>query len=249
MIAICIGERLCSVGLLRSAKKKRKDRYTEEDIQRSQLNGFPPFWAFVWPGGYGLTRYIQENESLFDGLQDTTVLDFGCGCGSATIAAQRAGARTVICNDIDPLAVLMTSINCARNCESLQTAKLFGTTQNCLSSTIDDVVGLVKYCENKNVPSVSITDVGVVSTISCGRRIILVGDMLYDGDIGPAVLRLVNGLVDRGWAVYIGDPGRDFAKRHLDAMRTENVAEYELPSELKAQNNGLLSVCVRRLLS
>ncbi|KAK6009891.1 hypothetical protein OSTOST_25151, partial [Ostertagia ostertagi] len=42
-------------------------------------------------------QYILDNSQLFLGAN---VLDFGCGCGSASIAASKAGA-TVIANDID----------------------------------------------------------------------------------------------------------------------------------------------------
>lgn len=42
-------------------------------------------------------RYILDNPSEF---RDANVLDFGCGCGSASIAATRAGA-SVIANDVD----------------------------------------------------------------------------------------------------------------------------------------------------
>ncbi|VDM72919.1 unnamed protein product [Strongylus vulgaris] len=56
-----------------------------------------PFWAFYWPGGQAVTRYILDNVSLFYGAN---VLDFGCGCGSASIAASMVGAN-VIANDID----------------------------------------------------------------------------------------------------------------------------------------------------
>lgn len=69
-----------------------------------------PYWAFYWPGGQAITkclpklpkykcafRYIADRGSKF---KNSVMLDFGTGCGSASIAASQAGA-TVIANDID----------------------------------------------------------------------------------------------------------------------------------------------------
>ncbi|KAK6029430.1 hypothetical protein OSTOST_04461 [Ostertagia ostertagi] len=68
-----------------------------------------PYWAFYWPGGQAVTRYILDNSQLFLGAN---VLDFGCGCGSASIAASKAGA-TVIANDIDSSEVYFPLEECA----------------------------------------------------------------------------------------------------------------------------------------
>ncbi|CAM9305304.1 unnamed protein product, partial [Ectocarpus fasciculatus] len=179
-------------------------RYTEEDIERPPLNGLPPFWAFLWPGGYGLTRYIQENTSVIS-AHNATVVDFGCGCGSASIAALSAGARVVLSNDIDPLAILATAMNCTEN--GIDTAQVYCTTTNCLDKSTDELL----------------------ESHDTHQRVLLVGDMLYDGDIGPSVLKLVNEVLERNWVVYIGDPGRDFANRHLQHMRSDILGEYELP--------------------
>lgn len=68
-----------------------------------QQNGhktFPedPFWAFYWPGGQALSKYILEHPELVKGK---TVLDVGSGCGASAIAAKIRGAERVIANDID----------------------------------------------------------------------------------------------------------------------------------------------------
>lgn len=220
-------------------------RYTEKDIQESPLNGFPPFWAFLWPGGYGLTRYLQENDFLFKD-QRATVFDFGCGCGSASIAARQAGAAAVIANDIDPLSVLATAMNCEDNKElkPRHAPLIYGTTHDWLSVSAGELFSYVARCEANAATSQNTAD--LIS--STPKRVLLVGDMLYDYEIGPRVLNLVNDVVGEGWDVYIGDPGRDFANRHLDKVaNSEVVAEYELPSEIRSQNNGLLSVRVRSI--
>jgi predicted nicotinamide N-methyase len=57
-----------------------------------------PYWAFYWPGGQAISRFILDNPALF---RDRTVLDLGCGCGASTIALLATGARRVVANDID----------------------------------------------------------------------------------------------------------------------------------------------------
>ncbi|KAK3793315.1 hypothetical protein RRG08_042257 [Elysia crispata] len=71
-----------------------------------------PFWAFYWPGGQALTRYILDNPGLFHGK---TVLDLGSGCGSAAIAAALAGASKTVANDIHPVAEVAIEMNMEKN--------------------------------------------------------------------------------------------------------------------------------------
>ncbi|XP_060076048.1 electron transfer flavoprotein beta subunit lysine methyltransferase-like [Ylistrum balloti] len=74
---------------------------------------FPdPFWAFYWPGGQALTRFILDNTDLFIGK---TVVDVGCGCGASSIACQMVGASRVIANDIDTVAANAVSLNAELN--------------------------------------------------------------------------------------------------------------------------------------
>src|SRR5262245_28327329 len=68
----------------------------------------PPYWAFAWPGGQALARYILDRPEIVRGR---TVLDFASGCGIAGIAAARAGALSVLCADVDPLAAAACRMN------------------------------------------------------------------------------------------------------------------------------------------
>ena len=75
--------------------------------------GPEPFWAFFWPGGQVLTRYILDFSSVFSGKR---VFDLGSGCGASAIAALSAGAaKPVLSNDIDRMALAATSINARQN--------------------------------------------------------------------------------------------------------------------------------------
>jgi predicted nicotinamide N-methyase len=71
-----------------------------------------PYWAFCWPGGQALARYVLDHPSLVRGRR---VLDFGSGCGVEAIAAMLAGARSAVCADVDPLAAEAARLNAALN--------------------------------------------------------------------------------------------------------------------------------------
>lgn len=71
----------------------------------------PPYWAFAWPGGQVLARYILDNAADFRGK---SVLDFGAGSGLVGIAAAMAGAK-VTASEIDPLSIEAMEINAAAN--------------------------------------------------------------------------------------------------------------------------------------
>jgi predicted nicotinamide N-methyase len=83
---------------------------TEEKLKESHLP--PPFWAFAWPGGQGVARYILDHPETARGKR---VMDFAAGGGIAAIAAMKAGAASVLAVDIDPLALAATRLNAALN--------------------------------------------------------------------------------------------------------------------------------------
>jgi predicted nicotinamide N-methyase len=91
----------------------------------STQNIAPPFWAFAWPGGQALARYILDNPALVAGR---LVLDFATGCGIAALAAARAGASRVEASEIDTLAIAATLLNAREN-------------GLCLTGLSEDVVG------------------------------------------------------------------------------------------------------------
>jgi predicted nicotinamide N-methyase len=72
----------------------------------------PPFWAFPWPGGQALARYVLDHPGLVAGRR---VLDVGSGSGLVAIAAQLAGAAAVLASEIDATAVAAIGLNAAAN--------------------------------------------------------------------------------------------------------------------------------------
>jgi len=91
--------------------------------KRAELQGTadspPPFWAFAWPGGQALARYILDNAGDFYGK---TVLDFGAGSGLVGIAASKAGAQCV-CAEIDLIGIAAIEANARANKVNLSCIK------------------------------------------------------------------------------------------------------------------------------
>ena len=72
----------------------------------------PPYWAFAWPGGQALARYILDDPTVVCGR---IVLDFAAGSGLAGIAAAMAGAAATTAADIDRFATAAIALNAAAN--------------------------------------------------------------------------------------------------------------------------------------
>lgn len=90
---------------------------TETWLNDKQLP--PPFWAFCWPGGQALARYILDKPEIVRGR---TILDFGAGGGIVAIAAALAGAGLATACDIDPFARTASRINGRLNGVDVTTA-------------------------------------------------------------------------------------------------------------------------------
>jgi predicted nicotinamide N-methyase len=72
----------------------------------------PPYWAFAWPGGQAVARYVLDHPHVVAGRR---VLDFGSGSGIVAIAAAKAGAAHVLASDIDSLAGIAIAMNADAN--------------------------------------------------------------------------------------------------------------------------------------
>jgi predicted nicotinamide N-methyase len=72
----------------------------------------PPYWAFAWPGGQALARYVLDHPETVRGRR---VLDFAAGSGLVGIAAARAQAGVVTAADIDAHAAAAIALNAEAN--------------------------------------------------------------------------------------------------------------------------------------
>lgn len=83
---------------------------TEATLARDNLP--PPYWAFAWPGGQALARYVLDHAESVRGRR---VLDFAAGCGVGALAASRGGAASVSAAEIDPIASAAMALNARLN--------------------------------------------------------------------------------------------------------------------------------------
>ena len=79
----------------------------------------PPFWAFCWASGQAMARFLLDEP---DRVKGRRVVDLGTGSGVAAIAAELAGADSVIAVDIDPEARAAAARNATSNNVELFTA-------------------------------------------------------------------------------------------------------------------------------
>lgn len=100
---------------------------TEVTLERDNLP--PPYWAFAWPGGQALSRYVLDNP---DSVRGRRVLDFAAGCGIGALAAMRAGAAFASAAEIDAVASAATRLNARLNG---LTVEIIG---HDLTGTVDD---------------------------------------------------------------------------------------------------------------
>lgn len=85
-------------------------RKTEEELEAIGVP--PPYWAFAWAGGQALARFILDHPAF---VRNRSVLDFGAGSGLVGLAAARAGARDVLCADVDTFALAAINLNATLN--------------------------------------------------------------------------------------------------------------------------------------
>ncbi len=78
----------------------------------AEENVAAPFWAFAWPGGQALARYLLDHPARVAGRR---VLDVATGSGIAALAAARAGAAAVDANDISDMALSAMVLNALAN--------------------------------------------------------------------------------------------------------------------------------------
>lgn len=90
---------------------------TEAWLEEQNID--PPYWAFCWPGGQAVARYLLDNPDLVAGKH---VIDFAAGSGVSSMAAAKAGAASVLANDIDELSLIAARLNAEANGLAVETS-------------------------------------------------------------------------------------------------------------------------------
>jgi len=188
---------------------------TEASLAQSQLP--PPYWAFAWPGGQALARYVLDHRTVVVGKR---VVDVGAGSGLAAIAAAMAGARQVTAVEIDPFAVVAISMNAALNGVAVAV----------------DGHDLLLPSPPSSRPSAPF---GAVD----GMLTILIGDMCYERELAHRLVTWLRGAAARGAAILVGDPGRAY----LPEGGLDLVARYNVPTSRDLEDRDHRDTAVYRL--
>ena len=85
-----------------------------------EQNVDPPYWAFCWPGGQAIARYLLDHPETVRGRR---VLDLACGSGLAAVAAAKAGAVAVTAVDVDAGALAAVKDNAEANAVRIETVE------------------------------------------------------------------------------------------------------------------------------
>jgi len=181
-----------------------------------------PWWAIYWPGGQVLARYLLDHPASVSGRR---VVDLGSGGGAATLAAVSSGAAAVTANDIDPACRLALAMN----------AELSGTSLEAVAVEEADLLDPAAF----------------PGQLLATTDVLLVGDMLYDEQMGDRVFALCRAFkgLRAGNEVYIGDPGRWVLEaRPALAGRLACLARTELGDAARRENSGLTTATVWRML-
>lgn len=125
-----------------------------------------PYWAFAWPGGQGLARYLLDHPELVVGRR---VLDVGAGSGIASIAAMQAGAASVLAADIDRCAEIAIRLNAGLNdvAVAVTTADVLGELPDCDVVLIADLV---------YEPELATRVAGFLAALSAAGRTVVLAD-------------------------------------------------------------------------
>jgi predicted nicotinamide N-methyase len=97
--------------------------------------GARPYWAYAWPGGQALARYILDHPEIVRGKR---IVDIGSGSAVTSIACMMAGAASVLAADIDPIAQAAARLNAAENGVPIEV-----TTHDLLGSAIDADLAII----------------------------------------------------------------------------------------------------------
>ena len=127
---------------------------------------FPAFWAFAWPGGQALARYLIDTPAIVAGRR---VIDIGAGSGIAAIAAMYAGAASALAADVDPMAELAIRCNAAANSVDVET-----TTSDILGWPVD--AGLVVIADLVYEPALATRVAAFLESAAAAGTDVLLAD-------------------------------------------------------------------------
>lgn len=189
-----------------------------------------PYWAFAWPGTFGLARAIAADPSLVRGRR---VLDFGAGCGLSSLVAAQHGAAQVVVNEIDRVSLEAVALN-------VELAEHRAAWEDVLFLDHADRIG--------RLTEIPLAEDAVPASPPDPTRpiadVVLAGDVLYDQYLLDHAVPWLEALAARGALVLCSDPGRHGVSERAKTRGWRRRADYLLPEEIMEATNGIRLVSV-----
>lgn len=132
--------------------QKKHIRIRDRQFHLSYAREFPAadlpcFWASLWPSSLALAEHVLAGENL----KDTQVLEIGCGCGLAGIAAGIQGGEVTV-TDLEQDALKLAEENWKLNDLTPTAVKLMDWRKPETDSCYDLIVGADVLYNPKDFP-------------------------------------------------------------------------------------------------
>jgi len=163
-----------------------------------------PYWAFCWSGGQAVSRFLIDNPKI---VRNKNVLDLGAGGGIGTLAAKIGGAKRIVVNDIDKIALVSSYLNVLLNFPSIRKSSIQQNQSNQNVAYIKDDV------DNSEI---IFSESNFLKRENSEKRseeqkfdVIIVGDLFYDSSFASELLEwLFFQKTKNNSMILIGDPLR-----------------------------------------
>ncbi|MDP3236324.1 MAG: 50S ribosomal protein L11 methyltransferase [Myxococcales bacterium] len=152
-----------------------------------------PYWAFAWPGGQALARWVLDHRESVHGQR---VLDVGSGGAIEGLAAMTSGATQVVCADVDPVASVAAQLNATANGVRLETVTVDVLAREAASFDCDVVL----------VGDLTFDEALTVRLIPWLRAHRALGREVLVGDAGRVPLPIDLEVIDEHAAPFDGNP-------------------------------------------
>ena len=110
------------------------DQISDEDFNADERL---PYWAELWPSAIALSRFILNNEELFNGK---SVLELGCGLGLTSLSLASLDCKSFLTTDYEQDALDILKENFLLNGFRAPQLKLLDWREPALSARYDVII-------------------------------------------------------------------------------------------------------------
>lgn len=161
------------------------DALLDDDViaQSGDELEWQPYWVEAWDAAYGVAQELAERD-----LQDTRVLDLGCGLGLTGAVAAARGA-TVVLADNAPPALLFAEVNSWPWRDQAQVIRL-DWHEDRLDDSFDLIVGSDILYDREDLPSLD---------TFWQQHLKIEGSVLLGDPTRTMTKEFINWIRERGW--------------------------------------------------